>query len=134
VTPAHIARVCKAACGISAADLLKQNSLQRARCLLRDEGLKAVDIAKRLGFSTPAYFTRLVKSHTGETPSTLRKKGQVAASTKLGVNLPFGRIIKMVRLNSKVSVGESVFLSCIHRRCRFLLCSMSHLNFTLPKA
>ena len=109
MTPANLARVCKAACGISAADLLKQHSLQRARCLLRDEGLKAVDIAKPHGFSTPAYFTRFVKSHTGETPSTLRKKGQVAASTKLGINLPLGQIIKIMRLNSQVSVGKVSF-------------------------
>ena len=76
VTPTHLARVCKASCGVSAADLLTQHSLQRARRLLEDEGLKAVDIAKRLGFSTPAYFTRFVKSHTGETPSTLRTKAK----------------------------------------------------------
>ena len=78
VTPTHLTRVCKAGCGVTAADLLTQHSLQRARRFLEDDGLKAVDIAKRLGFSTPAYFTRFIKTHTGQTPSELRKSGKTA--------------------------------------------------------
>ena len=72
VTPTHLTRVCKAACGVTAADLLTQHSLQRARRMLEDENWKAVDVAARLGFSTPAYFTRFIKTHTGLTPSALR--------------------------------------------------------------
>lgn len=72
VTPTHLTRVCKAACGITAADLLTQHSLQRARRFLEDDALKAVDVAAQLGFSTPAYFTRFIKTHTGATPSALR--------------------------------------------------------------
>lgn len=76
VTPTHLTRVCKASCGVTAADLLTQHSLQRARRFLEDDALKAVDISKRLGFSTPAYFTRFIKTHTGETPSALRLAGK----------------------------------------------------------
>ncbi len=78
VTPTHLTRVCKTSCGVTAADLLTQHSLQRARRMLEDDGLKAVDIAARLGFSTPAYFTRFIKAHTGETPSALRSKAKAA--------------------------------------------------------
>ncbi|MGH1577013.1 AraC family transcriptional regulator [Planktotalea sp.] len=78
VTPTHLTRVCKSECGVTAADLLTQHTLQRARRFLEDDGLKAVDIAKRLGFSTPAYFTRFIKTHTGETPSSLRALAKAA--------------------------------------------------------
>lgn len=73
VTPTHLTRVCKAECGLTAADLLTQHSLQRACRMIEDGSLKAVDISKRLGFSTPAYFTRFIKTHMGQTPSSLRK-------------------------------------------------------------
>lgn len=76
VTPTHLTRVCKAASGVTAADLLTQHSLQRARRMLEDDALKAVDTARRLGFSTPAYFTRFIKTHTGETPSALRAQAK----------------------------------------------------------
>lgn len=76
VTPTHLTRVCKASCGMTAADLLTQHSLQRARRMLEDDALKAVDVSARLGFSTPAYFTRFIKTHTGDTPSGLRNKAK----------------------------------------------------------
>ncbi|MGB7319119.1 MAG: AraC family transcriptional regulator [Planktotalea sp.] len=72
VTPTHLTRVCKSECASTAADLLTQHSLQRACRYLEDDALKAVDIAKRLNFSTPAYFTNFIKTHTGQTPSALR--------------------------------------------------------------
>ncbi len=78
VTPTHLTRVCKGACGLTAADLLTQHSLQRARRMLEDDGLKAVDIARTLGFSTPAYFTRFIKTHTNRTPSELRNSAKAA--------------------------------------------------------
>ncbi len=73
VTPTHLARVCKAQCGITAADILTQHSLGRARRALENTSEPAVEIAKRLGFSSAAYFTRFITSHTGQTPSALRK-------------------------------------------------------------
>lgn len=78
VTPTHLTRVCKTACGVTAADLHTQHSLQRARCMLEDDGMKAVDIAKRLGVSTPAYFTRFIKTRTGATPSELRNQAKAS--------------------------------------------------------
>ncbi|WP_375266973.1 helix-turn-helix domain-containing protein [Planktotalea sp.] len=63
---------------MTAADSLTQHSLQRARRMIEDDGMKAVDIAKQLGFSTPAYFTRFIKTHTGATPSELRNQAKAA--------------------------------------------------------
>lgn len=72
VTPTHLTRVCKSESGMTAADLITQHTLQRACRMLEDEGMKAIDISKRLNFSTPAYFTRFIKTHTGQTPSAIR--------------------------------------------------------------
>lgn len=72
VTPTHLARVCKASCGLSAADVLTQFTLQRARRALEDGGLPANEISRNLGFSSPAYFTRFIGTHTGKTPTQLR--------------------------------------------------------------
>lgn len=82
VTPTHLTRVCKSSCGMTAADMLTQHSLQRARRMLEDDALKAVDISANLGFSTPAYFTRFIKTHTGETPSALRAKAKAIRQAK----------------------------------------------------
>lgn len=78
VTPTHLTRVCKSECGITAADMLTQHNLQRASRMLEDQGLKAVDIAKKLNFSTPAYFTRFIKTHTGLTPTAIRFAAKAA--------------------------------------------------------
>jgi AraC family transcriptional activator of pobA len=72
VTPTHLTRVCKAECGMTAADLLTQFTLQRARRLLEKTTKPAAHISKELGFSNPAYFTRFIKTHTGLPPSQLR--------------------------------------------------------------
>lgn len=72
VTPTHLARVCKAECGMTAADILTQHSLQQARRLLEETTLPANRIAERLGFSSAAYFTRFIQAHTGQTPTALR--------------------------------------------------------------
>ncbi|WP_085309001.1 helix-turn-helix domain-containing protein [Planktotalea arctica] len=80
VTPTHLTRVSRAECGMTAADLLTQHSLQRACRMIEDDALKAVDVARNLGFSTPAYFTRFIKAHTGLTPSQLRKAAHARRS------------------------------------------------------
>lgn len=77
VTPTHLTRVCKAECGVTAADLLTQYTLQRARRLLEKTTRPAAHISKELGFSNPAYFTRFIKTHTGLPPSQLRDKPDI---------------------------------------------------------
>lgn len=81
VTPTHLTRVSKAECGVSAADLITQHTLQRARRMLESTAYPASTIAARLGFSSAAYFTRFVKTHTGQTPSEIRKSASNASLT-----------------------------------------------------
>lgn len=78
VTPTHLTRVCKAETGKTAAALLTERQLHAARTLLISSDLPMRDIASRLGFGSPAYFTRFITQHTGQTPSALRKAARLA--------------------------------------------------------
>ena len=74
VTPTHLTRACRAACGRTAHELLQDRLLFEARCLLSDTTLPVKDIAGRLGFGSAAYFTRAFHYQTGQTPSAFRRE------------------------------------------------------------
>jgi AraC family transcriptional activator of pobA len=76
VTPTHLTRVCKAETGKTAAALLTERQLHAARSLLIFSEMSMRDIAERIGFGSPAYFTRFITQHTGQTPSTLRRSAR----------------------------------------------------------
>lgn len=73
VTPTHLTRVCKAETGRTAAALLSERVLHRARSDLTETDLPIQQVASQLGFGSAAYFTRFIQQHTGRTPTALRK-------------------------------------------------------------
>lgn len=79
VTPTHLGRACKVATGRTAADLLTERVLHAARDALETTDAAMQDIARHLGFGSAAYFTRFIQSHTGQTPSALRKAARLAS-------------------------------------------------------
>ncbi len=76
VTPTHLTRCCNQTCGRSAHALLSDRVLYEARLLLRDTRTPVQDIASRLGYTSPAYFTRAFQNQTGMTPTKFRRIGQ----------------------------------------------------------
>lgn len=76
VTPTHLTRCCRVTCGRSALALLNDRVIYEARVLLRETRISVQDIARDLGFSSAAYFTRSFQSRAGMTPSDFRRKGQ----------------------------------------------------------
>lgn len=72
VTATHLTRAVKAATGKTAADLLTERVLHEARRLLQETKEPAQNIARYLGFGSPAYFTRFIRQHTGSAPSQQR--------------------------------------------------------------
>ena len=72
VTPTHLTRVCQKLNGISASKLLQNRILAEARreLLLSDD--KIQDVSAALGFTSPAYFTRLFTQKLGITPKQYR--------------------------------------------------------------
>jgi len=77
VTPTHLARVCRAETGRTAAGLLCERQVHAAHQLLIDTNVPVLDIARHLGFGSAAYFTRFMKAHTGAPPSALRQKARI---------------------------------------------------------
>ena len=75
VTPTHLTRACRASCGRSALQVMRERRLYEARRLLTETDVPVQDIAHNLGFSTPAYFSRAFSATTGKAPSLYRKAG-----------------------------------------------------------
>lgn len=73
VTPTHLSRACREACGRPAHDLLADRRLYEARRLLAETREPVKEIATALGFTSPAYFTRAFHASTGKTPTAFRK-------------------------------------------------------------
>lgn len=76
VTPTHLTRSCRDASGLTAADILTQRSLYAARDMIETTDQPLQDIGQALNFSSPAYFSRFVQHHTGQSPSNLRRSAQ----------------------------------------------------------
>lgn len=72
VTATHLSRTCRQCCGKTAADLLTERKLHAARLALESPRPPVQEVARSLGFASPAYFTRFIQAHTGMTPSALR--------------------------------------------------------------
>ncbi|MEM6479821.1 MAG: AraC family transcriptional regulator [Pseudomonadota bacterium] len=73
VTPTHLTRACQSAAGVSAHQLLSERLMYEARARLARTKTPVSRIAKELGFSSPAYFTRAFQKATGTTPSAFRE-------------------------------------------------------------
>mgnify|MGYP001822508257 CR=1 FL=1 len=72
VTPTHLTRVCRKVSGRPALDILTDRRHFEAKRLLRDSKIQIAEIARQCGFSSPAYFTRAFRAHTGNSPSEFR--------------------------------------------------------------
>lgn len=59
--------------GMTFGDFYKGFQINYARRLLETGQFKVLEISRLLGFSTPDYFTRVFKKHTGYTPSSVKK-------------------------------------------------------------
>ncbi len=73
VTPTHLTRLTQGSVGKPASALLNERVINAAceALLHTDQPVKV--ISERLGFSSPAYFTRAFQAQTGENPTTFRK-------------------------------------------------------------
>ena len=73
VTPTHLSRACREFAGITAAEILTRRSLYEARVMIETTKDPLNRISEALGFGSPAYFSRFIVQHTGQTPSELRR-------------------------------------------------------------
>lgn len=75
VTPTHLSRCCKQACGKPASVLLQDRRIFEAQRLLSETRIPVGHIAASLGFASAAYFTRAFHHMTGKSPSAFRRAG-----------------------------------------------------------
>lgn len=72
LSPRQLSDSCRASLGISAKTVILQRTLLEARRLLVYTDTAVSRIGARLGFDDPAYFARLFRRTTGESPSHFR--------------------------------------------------------------
>lgn len=69
----YFGRYFKSKFGMTFGEFYKSFQISYAQRLLETGQFKVLEVSRLLGFSTPDYFTRVFKRHTGHTPSALRK-------------------------------------------------------------
>ena len=69
----YFGRYFKSKFGMTFGEFYKSFQISYARRLLETGQFKVLEVSRLLGFSTPDYFTRVFKRHTGCTPSEIRK-------------------------------------------------------------
>jgi len=72
VTPTHLSRVCQGHLGMPAAQIIRRRLVFAAMLALADQNTPIGRIATRLGFATPAYFSRVFSRVTGQSPKAFR--------------------------------------------------------------
>jgi signal transduction histidine kinase/DNA-binding response OmpR family regulator len=74
VSRVQLYRKVKALLNINVNDYILNTRLQKAKYLLQHEELAISEIAYKVGFSSPAYFSTVFKSKFGVTPKTFKEK------------------------------------------------------------
>jgi AraC-like DNA-binding protein len=63
------------ATGVTYADVVQQARCAAARQMLKEHRRRIGDVARLLGYSDPAHFTRAFQRWTGSTPRDFRRRG-----------------------------------------------------------
>ena len=74
ISKVQLYRKVKALLNINVNDYIVESRLQKAKYLLQHEELSISEIAYKVGFSSPAYFSTVFKSKFGVTPKTFKEK------------------------------------------------------------
>lgn len=72
VTSTHLTRVCREVFGAPASKIVQERVVLAAKYALADDNVRVGVLAKSLGFTSPAYFTRLFHKHTSLSPKVFR--------------------------------------------------------------
>lgn len=73
ISRVHLHRKLKALTNLSTSHFIRRIRLQKAKMLLENSDLNVSEVAYEVGFSDPAYFSRLYSETFGESPSVTRK-------------------------------------------------------------
>lgn len=73
VTSTHLTRTCRQVAGTTASEFLADRKFAEARRLLADTKVPVKEIARALGYHSPAYFSRVFSNRAGKSPGAFRK-------------------------------------------------------------
>ncbi|MDQ0420766.1 AraC family transcriptional activator of pobA [Peteryoungia aggregata LMG 23059] len=82
ITPTHLNRVLKAKTGFGTQELIARRLIEEAQRELIFTPGSVKEVAFRLGFSDPAYFSRFFSRQTGSTPREWREREQVRLGSR----------------------------------------------------
>jgi AraC-like DNA-binding protein len=74
ISRVQLNRKIKALLGINVNDYILNVRMQKAKFLLNNENITISEVAYKVGFSSPAYFSTVFKSKFDVTPSEFRAK------------------------------------------------------------
>ncbi|MBR1591432.1 MAG: helix-turn-helix transcriptional regulator [Ruminococcus sp.] len=77
VSPTHLKKSFRDACGSSIYAFARSQKMLKAADLLRDTDRKIIDIAGELGYDNSSKFSKAFKDVIGSAPSVFRKKHQI---------------------------------------------------------
>lgn len=72
VTPNHLGAVIKKASGLTVMQWLNRHAIQKAKVLLRYSDLPIWEVAERMSFANPSFFSKFFKREIGMTPAEYR--------------------------------------------------------------
>ena len=104
VSEAHFARSFRDAFGVPPHRYLLTRRIERAKALLRDTDRPIIDIAFQTGWNSLGTFGRVFRDITGESPTELRAREQVAPHSLEDV--PHCYVSAAYRPNLKIAVSE----------------------------
>ncbi|TGD71705.1 AraC family transcriptional regulator [Mangrovimicrobium sediminis] len=78
ISQGHLARSFKASTGWQIHKYIAEQRLRSAQVLLAQPALSCEEIAQRLGFKSPAYFSTVFRRMTGRTPTEYRRQALAA--------------------------------------------------------
>lgn len=74
ISSGHLNRICRMIAGKSPKDIIIDFFISEAQLNLSNVDLSITDVAYKLNFEDPGYFTRLFRKKTGMTPKSFREK------------------------------------------------------------
>ncbi len=73
-TPNYICMLFKKETGESFKEYLTKIRINNAKALITNSSLKVYEIAEKVGYKDPDYFTRIFRKYTGVTPTEFRER------------------------------------------------------------
>ena len=73
ITSVHLNRICQSITGRTALQIVHEYLILEAEKLLQQTDLQVAQIAYKLNFEDPAYFSRLFRKYTGKSPKEFRE-------------------------------------------------------------